>query len=85
MAELIRASIFHTPDNPFRDPAALQVYEDGGLLIDHGVISALGDYPGIREEHPDATLRDLRGGYLLPGFVDTHVQYPQVRVLGGLG
>jgi len=85
MAELIRASIFHTPDNPFRDPAALQVYEDGGLLIDHGVISALGDYPGIREEHPDATLRDLRGGYLLPGFVDTHVHYPQVRVLGGLG
>ena len=29
--------------------------------------------------------RDLRGGVLLPGFVDTHVHYPQVRAIGGLG
>ena len=28
---------------------------------------------------------DLRGGVLLPGFVDTHVHYPQVRAIGGLG
>jgi guanine deaminase len=85
MEELIRALIFHTPENPFRDPAALQVFEDGGLLIQAGIIRALGDYAEIRKQHPEATLRDLRGGYLLPGFVDTHVHYPQVRVLGGLG
>ena len=28
---------------------------------------------------------DLRGGLLLPGFVDTHVHYPQVRIIGGIG
>ena len=28
---------------------------------------------------------DLRGGLLLPGLVDTHVHFPQVRVIGGLG
>ena len=30
-------------------------------------------------------MRDLRGGFLLPGFVDTHVHFPQVRVIGSLG
>jgi guanine deaminase len=85
MGEIIRASIFHTPENPFRAAAALEVFEDGGLVIEGGVIRALGDYAGIRKRYPDATVRDLRGGYLLPGFVDTHVHYPQIRVLGGLG
>jgi guanine deaminase len=28
---------------------------------------------------------DLTGGVLLPGLVDTHVHFPQVRVIGGLG
>jgi guanine deaminase len=28
---------------------------------------------------------DLRGGLVLPGFVDTHVHFPQVRAIGGLG
>ena len=28
---------------------------------------------------------DLRGGFLLPGFIDTHIHFPQLRVLGGLG
>jgi len=85
MGEVIRASIFHTPENPFRDPSALQVFEDGGLLVEGGIIGALGDYSEIRRDYPHSTVRDLRGGYLLPGFVDTHVHYPQVRVLGGLG
>ena len=28
---------------------------------------------------------DLREGLVLPGFVDTHVHFPQVRAIGGLG
>ena len=28
---------------------------------------------------------DLRDGVLLPGLVDTHVHYPQVRAIGALG
>ena len=32
-----------------------------------------------------ADVVDLRDGLVLPGFVDTHVHYPQVRAIGGLG
>jgi guanine deaminase len=85
MGEIIRAAVFHTPRNPFRDAGALEVFPDGGLLVEDGRIRALGSYAEIRQAHPDAVARDLRGGYLLPGFIDTHVHYPQVRILGGLG
>ena len=85
MGEIIRAAVFHTPGNPFHDAAGLEVFGDGGLLVEDGRILALGHYPDIRATHQDATVRDLRGGFLLPGFVDTHVHYPQVRILGGLG
>ncbi len=39
----------------------------------------------MSREHPHEEVVDLRGGLLLPGFVDTHVHYPQVRIIGGIG
>jgi guanine deaminase len=83
--ELLRAPLFHTPRNPFRDAGALESFPDGGLLIRAGRVAACGDYASVRNAHPDAPTVDLRGGFLLPGFIDTHIHFPQLRVLGGLG
>jgi guanine deaminase len=60
-------------------------YADGALATENGKVVACGDYSSLSEAHPDASVRDLRGGYILPGFVDTHVHFPQIRILGGLG
>jgi guanine deaminase len=92
---LYRAPYLHTPASPFLDPEALKTEQDGGILVGpgaagRGTILASGDFSRVRAAAPDAAVHDLRGpdtrpGMLLPGFVDTHVHYPQVRVLGGLG
>ena len=82
--EILRATIFHTPGNAFRQET-LRSFADGGLLVREGRIAACGGFSQIREAHPDAAVRDLRGGFLLPGFVDTHIHFPQVRVIGSLG
>jgi guanine deaminase len=84
-AELLRAAICHTPRNPFESEAALECFADGGLLIRDGRIADCGEYAEVRARHPGAAVRDLRGGFLLPGFIDTHVHFPQIRVLGALG
>ena len=34
---------------------------------------------------PVVPVHDLRGGVVLPGFIDTHVHFPQLRIIGGLG
>ncbi len=85
LRELLRASLFHTPRNPFRDDNGLESYADGGLLLRDGRVGACGEYGAIHAAHPDVVTTDLRGGFLLPGFVDTHIHFPQLRVLGGLG
>ena len=85
MEELIRAAVFHTPGNPFRDSSAFQAFEDAALVIRDGRIADLGDFSEVRGRYAETPVRDLRGGFLLPGFVDTHVHFPQVRILGGLG
>ena len=83
--KLLRAPLFHTPRNPFLQDHALESHWDGGLLIRDGRIAASGDFETIRTANPTATITDLRGGFLLPGLVDTHIHFPQLRVLGGLG
>jgi len=76
---VIRAPIFHAP------PGGLRAYADGALAIADGRIVACGDYATVIAEHPLAGVRDLRGGYVLPGLIDTHVHFPQIRILGSFG
>ena len=83
MTELLRATILHTTANPFRTEGALAFHADGGLLIRDGRIAACGDFGSVAE--PGIPVTDLRGGYLLPGFIDTHLHFPQLRIIGGLG
>jgi guanine deaminase len=81
---IYRATVLDTPDDPFTG-GALRAEEDCGLVVADGVIAARGPFERIRAEHPAETVVPLRPGILLPGFVDTHVHYPQVRIIGGLG
>ena len=87
--QLFRAAIFHTPENPLRldigDRRALVCHQDGGLLVDKGRIVACGDYTGIHDANAGADTVDWRGGFIVPGFVDAHVHFPQVRIIGALG
>ena len=84
---LYRARVIDTPGDPFAgDPlTALRVEDDGGILVRDGAIATRGPFADVRAEHPDEPVTDLRDGLLLPGFVDTHVHYPQIRAIGGLG
>src|ERR1700676_4872363 len=74
--EILRAPLLHTPRNPFLEPGALESYPDGALFLRAGKIAACGNYNEVRAVHPDAAYRDLRGGFLLPGMIDTHIHFP---------
>ena len=85
MTEFLRATIFHTPENAFHFEGALRAFGDGALVVQGGAVAACEDYSEVRKQFPDADVRDLRGSFILPGFIDTHIHFPQVRVIGGLG
>jgi guanine deaminase len=81
---LYRASVFDTPDDPFSG-GSLRADDDAGLLVEDGAIVERGAFADVRARHQEAEVVDLRDGLLLPGLVDTHVHFPQLRVIGGLG
>lgn len=85
---IYRATVIDIAQDPFRsdDPAgAIRAENDGALLVRDGVIIARAPYATLRPQHPDEDVTELTGGLLVPGFVDTHVHYPQVRAIAGLG
>src|SRR5262249_29400546 len=82
---LFRGSLLDTPADPFRG-GALRAETDGGLVVDDdGTIAARGSFGALSSAHPDAEVVDLSGGLVLPGLVDTHVHFPQLRCIGALG
>jgi guanine deaminase len=85
MPTIVRAQVAHTPRNPFVDAAALQVFCDGAVAFADGRIVACGSWEEVCSRCPDADVVDARDAVLLPGFVDCHVHFPQIRVIGALG
>lgn len=82
---LYRGTFLDTPDDPFAG-GTLRAEDDGALLVDTaGVIRDRGSWESLRAAYPQEEVVDLRGGLVLPGLVDTHVHFPQVRIIGALG
>ncbi|MEN3110118.1 guanine deaminase [Uliginosibacterium paludis] len=91
-AILVRASILHFLADPGEqgDASAWAHFPDGALFIQSGRVQKCGDWRTVLEALPTLTRDsaryfDYRGKLLMPGFVDTHVHYPQLRVMGSWG
>ncbi|EOI3552765.1 guanine deaminase [Cronobacter turicensis] len=73
-------------ENPVEIAPALRFIEDGLLLIRHGKIEWFGEWEAGKQQIPAAVrVRDYRGKLVVPGFVDTHIHYPQSEMVGAYG
>ncbi len=83
---LLLGQILETHGNPFTDgPDAMSHTSRGGVLVEDGLISAVGDAALLRQKNPDADFKDFGDNLILPGFVDAHVHYPQTRIIASWG
>jgi guanine deaminase len=65
------------------DEASYRYEEDGGLIVRDGTIVASGRFADMREQAPEnAELADHRPHLIMPGFIDPHIHYPQMQVVG---
>lgn len=68
------------------DPHAYRFFEDGLLVVADGRIQAAGPAAELLPALPAGTaVADYRARLIVPGFVDTHVHYPQVDVIASYG
>ena len=66
--------------------ASHRYIEDGLVVAAAGRVTALGEASALLPALPSGTTVDHYPGKLvMPGFVDTHIHYPQTRVIGSYG
>ena len=80
-----RGAILHFRSDPGSgdDPDSFEFFDDGLLVTADGRVASIGPARELLPALPsDAELVEHRDSILMPGFVDTHVHYPQTDIVG---
>jgi guanine deaminase len=87
VARVIRGRVLTFDDEPrLAGAAAMRLIEKGAVLIEGGRIAAVGEANDVaRRAPPGARVDDHGDKLILPGFIDTHIHYPQTRVIASYG
>ncbi|TLZ29338.1 MAG: guanine deaminase [Gammaproteobacteria bacterium] len=80
-----RGAILHFRSDPGSgdDPDSFEFFDDGLLVTADGRVASIGPARELLPALPsDAERVEHRDSILMPGFVDTHVHYPQTDIVG---
>ncbi|WP_025564841.1 guanine deaminase [Psychromonas sp. SP041] len=84
---VIRASFLHFINDPAKVENiddAYQYISDGLLVIENGKVKSLTPFNDKSADlYPH--LEDKRGQLIMPGFIDTHIHYPQTEMIAAYG
>jgi guanine deaminase len=82
-----RAAILHS----IADPAVVGVeqsyeyFEDGLLVIDNGQVAKVGHAADLLPTLKGVEITEYRDALITPGFIDTHIHYPQTGMIASYG
>ncbi|AQZ33316.1 guanine deaminase [Pseudomonas sp. LPH1] len=82
-----RAAILHS----LADPAVVgveqsyQYFEDGILLIENGKVAQIGAAAELLPKLAGVEVQHHRDALITPGFIDTHIHYPQTGMIASYG
>jgi guanine deaminase len=77
-----RGSLLHFLADPAFSDQSHNWHEDGLLIVEDGKVKAAGDYATLHATlPPDTVVHDYSGKLLMPGFIDTHIHYPQTDMI----
>ena len=82
-----RAAILHS----IADPAVVGVeqsyeyFEDGVLVIENGQVARVGHAAELLPTLKGVELTEYRDALITPGFIDTHIHYPQTGMIASYG
>ena len=86
--QAFRGSILHCLDDPGSalNSEEVEYFEDGLLLVADGRVLRMGEASALLPElPPEVDIEDYSGKLILPGFVDTHIHYPQTDMIAAFG
>ncbi len=83
--QVYRSQILHFVGNPYeRGDAAWEFFADGILVVNQGGIEFVGPADQLHQ-FVDAPVTHFTNHLILPGFIDTHIHYPQTEMIAAYG
>lgn len=97
---LLRGALLHFLDEPLDDPQgtlasgeqdpSIEYYADALLVMHAGHVVAVGDHHSLARHDAVSELMRLSPphsvtGLMMPGFIDTHVHFPQLDIIASYG
>ncbi|MDZ4336470.1 MAG: amidohydrolase family protein, partial [Pseudomonas sp.] len=82
-----RAAILHS----IADPAVVGVeqsyeyFEDGVLVVENGQVAKVGYAADLLPTLKGVEITEYRDALITPGFIDTHIHYPQTGMIASYG
>ncbi|HIK55185.1 MAG TPA: guanine deaminase [Synechococcales cyanobacterium M55_K2018_004] len=85
--QAFRGSFLDFVGDPFfeEDVNSVRYFPDGLMIVEAGIIQALGSYEVLHPQYPDIPVTEYIGKLILPGFVDTHIHFPQTEMIAAYG
>lgn len=85
--QAFRGEILHFLDDPaVVGEQAFEYFDDGLLLIQEGCVAALGPtHELLPTLAPQVPVTHYRDSLIVPGFIDTHVHFPQIEMVASGG
>lgn len=83
----IRGSFLDFIDDPFYVPEAesTRYITDGLLVLENGKVKELATYAELSSQYSNLDMTDYSGMLITPGFVDTHIHFPQTEIIAAYG
>jgi guanine deaminase len=77
-----RAQLLTFNGDPAQSSNAAVFNEDGVLIVEDGHVVAAGAYAALSSQlAPGTQVQDMRDKLIVPGFIDTHIHYPQTDMI----
>ena len=83
----IRGSYLDFIDAPFyiSELESVRYISDGLMVLANGHIEAFGSYADLESKYGEIPITAYPGQLIMPGFVDTHIHYPQTGMIAAYG
>ena len=83
--KLYRGEVFDFTDSPLDRTDAFRYFPDGALVVKEGIIIDCGSFKELEDRYAGCELIDYSGKLIMPGFIDSHIHYPQAEIIGMYG
>lgn len=83
----IRGSFLDCVDDPFfvAEADSVRYIPDGLLVLKDGIVQDFGSYSELAPRYAELPTVTYTNRLLLPGFVDTHIHFPQTEMMAAYG